>query len=166
MTHCLKCGKLLVPIAEFGDTTPRESCPDPDCGYVYYDNPVPVVAAIVECDGHIILARNVAWPEGIFALVTGFLEKGETPEAGVMRETQEELGLEPVSCEFIGNYSFLEMNQLILAYHVTARGDIRLNHEIAEVRRVKPEKLKPWPFGTGLAVRDFIAKRGASSGED
>ena len=56
------------------------ACPDTSCGYVHWDNPLPVVAAIVEYEGRILLARNAAWQEGMFALITGFLENGETPE--------------------------------------------------------------------------------------
>jgi NADH pyrophosphatase NudC (nudix superfamily) len=63
--------------AHEGGRAPR--CPDDTCGYAHWNNPLPVVAAIVELDGKILLARNAAWPEGMFALITGFLENGETP---------------------------------------------------------------------------------------
>lgn len=160
MTHCMKCGQSMVIKTDDVDQVQRLACPDETCGYIFYDNPVPVVAAIVEKEGDIILARNAAWPPGAFALVTGFLEKGESPLDGIFREVREELGLDPLSGEFIGYYSFFKMNQLILAFHVVAQGQVTLNHEIAEVKYLKPEKLKPWPFGTGLAVRDFLKKRG------
>jgi NADH pyrophosphatase NudC (nudix superfamily) len=58
-----------------------------------------VVAAIIECvdrDGAVLLARNHAWPERMFALVTGFLEKGESPEEAVAREVKEEVNLDAV----------------------------------------------------------------------
>jgi NAD+ diphosphatase len=57
-------------------------CTPPAAAYVHWDNPAPVVAAIVEMEGAVILARNRAWPESMFGLITGFLEKGETPDAG------------------------------------------------------------------------------------
>jgi len=38
----------------------RMACPDAACGYVHWDNPIPVVAAIVEHEGRVILARNRA----------------------------------------------------------------------------------------------------------
>ena len=149
------CPSCAVPLAARAEDS-RLACA---CGFVHWDNPVPVVAAIVEHDDAVILARNKAWPENMFGLVTGFLEKDETPEAGVAREVKEELGLEPLETNFVGVYPFGRRNELIIAYHVPARGEILLNEELAEFRRVAPEKLRPWDFGTGLAVADWLKKR-------
>jgi NAD+ diphosphatase len=35
-----------------------------------------------------------------------------------------------------------------------------LNEELAEYRLIAPEKLRPWPQATGLAVRDWLLGRG------
>lgn len=70
----------------------------------------------------------------------------------------EELGLNPQSATLIGVYPFERKNEVILAFHVPATGEIVLNEELAEVRLIPPEKLKPWDFGTGLAVRDWLAR--------
>ena len=120
---------------------------------------MPVVAGLVERDGLIVLARNHAWPEKMFGLVTGFMERDETPEEGVAREVKEELGLIARSASLIGIYPFQRKNELILAYHVVAEGEIALNEELAEFRLIPPEKLRPWDFGTGLAIRDWLARR-------
>lgn len=138
----------------------RKGCVTPGCGFVHWDNPVPVVAAIVEHEGQVILARNVAWPAGAFALITGFLEKGETPEIGVQREVEEELGLRPLGATFVGLYDFKRMNQLIIAYHVPAEGSVRLNEELAEWKHVPFDQLGYWPAGTGYALRDWLQSRG------
>jgi NADH pyrophosphatase NudC (nudix superfamily) len=131
-----------------------------DCGYVHWDNPVPVVAAIVEHEGAVILARNKAWPDPkMFGLITGFLEKGEAPETAVRREVKEELSLDALAVHFVGLYPFERRNELIIAYHVPAAGVLRLGEELAEYRRIAPAKLRPWDFGTGLAVRDWLKGR-------
>lgn len=158
---CPRCGQPLQ-LATVSDRH-RQRCGAADCGYVHWDNPVPVVAAIVEFDGTIILARNKSWPEKMYGLITGFLEKGETPDEAIRREVREELGLDAVAAHFIGNYAFFEMNQLILAYHVPARGKITLGDELADFRQVPIERLKPWSLGTGPAVRDWLARRGQPS---
>lgn len=157
MKFCPWCATPL----EMRDIDGRErlACPAGECGYTYWDNPLPVVAAIIEHEDGIVLARNRAWPEKMFGLVTGFLEKGEHPADGVLREVREELGLKGEIVEFLGNFSFFESNQLLIAYHVRASGEIILSEEIAEVKLVSSEKLKPWPFGTGHVVKAWLERR-------
>ncbi len=156
--YCPQCATPLLD-TDLGGRL-RRACPDTRCGFVHWDNPVPVVAAVVEHEGQIILARNVAWPPIFYALVTGFLEKGESPEVGVQREVEEELGLKPQAANFIGLYEFHRQNQLLIAYHVPATGTVRLNEELADCKHVAFEKVQYWPAGTGYAVRDWLRGKG------
>jgi NAD+ diphosphatase len=142
----------------------RLACSSESCAYVFYDNPTPVVAALVEHGPTVLLVRGKGWPEKWYGLVTGFLEKDESPEQGVLREVREELGLRGEIISFIGAYAFAEMNQLILAYHVRAQGEIALGEELAGVKAVPPDKLRPWPLGTGRAVRDWLERRALEPG--
>jgi NAD+ diphosphatase len=153
---CSNCGAVLEPLPLSGRL--RMACAS-GCGHVEWGNPLPVVAALVEREGHIVLARNHAWAEGVFGLVTGFLEAGESPEAAVAREVAEELGLVTSGVSLIGVYPFERKNEIIIAFHVVTSGEIVLNEELAEYRLIAPEKLRPWDFGTGLAVRDWLARR-------
>jgi len=155
--YCPQCARPLETREEGGRM--RRVCPEGSCGFVFYDNPLPVVAALVEHEGHVLLVRNRGWPEKWFGLVAGFLERGEAPQAGVLRELQEELGLTGEVVRLIGVYSFAERNEVILAYHVRARGTVQLGEEIAEVKAVPADRLRPWPFGTGQAVADWLAGR-------
>ena len=159
MRFCPRCGRALVTREDAG--RPRLACPDADCGFVFYDNPLPVVAALVEHEGRVLLVRNHGGPEKWFGLVAGFLERGETPAEGVLRELREELGLTGEIVRLIGVYGFPERNEVIAAYHVRASGTVVQGEEIAQVRAVPPERLRPWPFGTGQAVADWLATRGA-----
>ncbi|MDR3416365.1 MAG: NUDIX domain-containing protein [Nevskia sp.] len=157
---CPRCATPLELAAVDGGPQ-RLRCPDPACGFVHWDNPVPVVAAIVEHEGEVILARNRLWPPKMFALITGFLEKDDPdPASGVLREVDEELGLQGRVAEFVGHYPFERMNQIIIAYHVVAEGEVRLGDELAEYKKLPPEKLRPWPAATGLALRDWMLRRG------
>ncbi|HEY7840083.1 MAG TPA: NUDIX domain-containing protein [Gammaproteobacteria bacterium] len=151
---CPRCGGALR-LRDIGGSE-RSVCADDACGYVFWNNPVPVVAALVEHDGAIVLANNRDWPDHLFGLITGFLERRESPEAAVLREVHEELGLAGRIESLIGLYPFEQMNQIIIAFHVRAEGSIRLGEELRAVKRVEPAKLRPWDFGTGLAVRDWL----------
>jgi NADH pyrophosphatase NudC (nudix superfamily) len=157
MHFCPRCATPLASQEKGGRE--RLACPGTGCGFVFYDNPLPVVAALVEHEGDVLLVQSVGWPESWYGLVTGFLERDEEPEAAVLRELREELGLEGRVVAPIGVYAFPERNELILAYHVEARGEVRPGTELAGYKRIRPEKLRPWPFGTGHAVRDWLAKR-------
>ncbi|HXN16003.1 MAG TPA: NUDIX domain-containing protein, partial [Usitatibacter sp.] len=89
--YCPRCAKPLVdrPITDLdGITSQRRACSEA-CGFVQWGNPTPVVGALVEHEGEIVLARNRGWPEGYFALVTGYLEPMEDPPRAVAREVKE-----------------------------------------------------------------------------
>lgn len=133
------------------------------CGFIHYDNPTPVVAAVVEHDGKVVLAHNRAWPEALrsfHGLITGFLERAESPEQCALREVKEELDLDGTAATLIGVYPFEQMNQVIIAYHVVATGTITLNEELDEFRHMALHECKAWPSGTGLALRDWLRSKG------
>ena len=77
-----------------------------------------------------------------------------------MREVKEELDLDGTTVTLIGVYPFEHMNQVIIAYHVTANGTITLNDELDDFRHVPLQECKVWPNGTGLALRDWLRTRG------
>ena len=156
--YCPSCRAELTTAERGGKA--RLMCPA--CGFVYWRNPVPVVAAVVERDGCVILVHSIGRPPTWFGLVAGFLEQGEHPEAAVLREVDEELGVEAKLEGMIGIYPFERLNQVIFAYHVIASpGAITLDaSELDAYREVPFAKLKPWRQGTGPALHDWLAARG------
>ena len=158
--YCPACATPLAMIAQEEDGGAVERLRCPACGFTHWNNPVPVLAAIVEVGGRVLLARNAAWPSKMFALITGFMEAGETPEAGIAREVAEETALEALSVKLVGVYDFQRMNQVIIAYHVLARGEIRLSPELAEYKLMAPADVLCWPAGTGMALAEWLRGRG------
>jgi NADH pyrophosphatase NudC (nudix superfamily) len=122
-----------------------------------------VLAAVIECsdrEGRLLLARNAAWTGRLFGLITGFMEAGETPEQGIAREVAEETSLQVQSLALIGVYDFQRMNQVIIAYHAVASGEIALSPELAEYKLFTPDKVRCWRAGTGFALADWLRGRG------
>ena len=158
--YCPMCRTELI-VAERGGTT-RKACPEQECGFVAWNNPVPVAAAIVEHAGKVILVRSHGWPETAFGMVAGFVESGETPEAAIRREVLEEIGIEVQRTSYLGTYPFPERNQIIFVYHADApHEEITLcKEELADYRAIAIERLVPWSRGTGPALRDWLATRG------
>jgi NAD+ diphosphatase len=161
--YCPQCATPLTLIEQIEDAGPMTRLRCPACDFTHWNNPTPVLAAVVECtdrDGRVLLARNAAWTHRMFALITGFMEAGETPEDGIRREVAEETGLTVDALALIGVYDFQRMNQVIVAYHAQARGEIRLSPELAEYKLFAPEQLRCWRAGTGYALADWLRSRG------
>ncbi len=152
---CPSCGHGLEGHERAGQQ--RRICPS--CEWVHWDNPLPVLAGLIEIEGQILLARNASWPEKMFALITGFMERGESPEAGMARELKEETNLDVVRMGLIGVYEFTRKNEVIIAYHVEATGQVQLSEELVEYRLVAPHRLRPWRQGTGQAMADWMRAR-------
>ena len=155
MRYCPECAAELERRTAGG----RERLCCPACSFVHWDNPVPVVAGIVEIDGRVALVRSHGWPAHWRGLVAGFLESGETAEEGIVREVREELGVEAAIVRRLGDYAFPEKNQLILAYHLTAQGPVTPGDELEAVDLLPPDEIRPWSKGTGPALRDWLAER-------
>lgn len=159
--HCTHCGTPLMPITLAEDGGDKERLRCPTCGWTHWNNPTPVLAAVIELEGRVLLARNAAWPgKKSFGLITGFMEAGETPQEGVAREIKEETSLDVSALSLIGAYDFQRMNQVIIAYHAVAHGTVQLSPELVEFRLVEPAEVRCWPAGTGYALADWLRSRG------
>lgn len=157
---CPQCATPLAFETQMEDGGAKERLRCPACAYTHWNNPTPVLAAIVEYNGQILLARNAAWPGKMFALITGFMEAGETPQGGIAREVKEETNLDCSEVNLVGVYDFQRMNQVIIAYHVVAHGEVALSPELVEYKLYDYEAVKCWPAGTGYALADWLKGRG------
>ena len=157
---CPNCATALAPVAQMEDGGEKTRLRCPACDYTHWNNPTPVLAAVIEYEGKVLLARNAAWPGKMFALITGFMEAGETPEGGIEREIKEETSLDTQSLKLIGVYDFQRMNQVIIAYHAVCSGEVSLSPELVDYRLYELDQLKCWPAGTGYALADWLRTRG------
>ena len=157
---CPNCATALAAVSQMEDSGEKTRLRCPTCDYTHWNNPTPVLAAVVEYEGKVLLARNAAWPSKMFALITGFMEAGETPEGGIEREIKEETSLDTQSLKLIGVYDFQRMNQVIIAYHAVCSGEVSLSPELVDYRLYELEQLKCWPAGTGYALADWLRSRG------
>jgi len=157
---CPSCAKPLGMVTQVEDGGPKARLRCTHCDYTHWNNPTPVLAAVVEYEGKILLARNAAWSGEKFALITGFMEAGETPEGGIEREIAEETNLSTSALKLIGVYDFQRMNQIIIAYHAVCSGEVKLSPELVDYKLYAFEDVVCWPAGTGFAVADFLTSRG------
>jgi NADH pyrophosphatase NudC (nudix superfamily) len=157
---CPACAAPLALQSQMEDGGEKARLRCTACDYTHWNNPTPVLAAVVEYQGKILLARNAAWSGEKFALITGFMEAGETPEGGIAREIAEETNLETSALKLLGVYDFQRMNQVIIAYHAVCHGEVRLSPELVDYKLYAFEDVLCWPAGTGYALADFLTSRG------
>lgn len=122
-SFCPYCaGEVVSQYVERGGKK-REVCTS--CGWVFYRNSKPCVGALVIDGGKVLLVRRTREPfKGYWDIPGGFLEAGEHPEEGVVREVREETGLEVKPTEILGIF----MDK----YGLTGEDTLNI-HYIAEV---------------------------------
>lgn len=157
---CPQCATPLQFITKLEDGGDKERLRCTACDFTHWNNPTPVLAAVIEYEGKILLARNAAWAGKMYALITGFMEAGETPQGGIAREIQEETNLATSELNLIGVYDFQRMNQIIIAYHAVCSGDVKLSPELVDYKLYGFEDVMCWPAGTGYALADWLKSRG------
>ena len=71
----------------------RPTCPD--CGFVYYRNPLPTVSILVLKDNQVLLGKRLAEPgSGKWGLPSGYIEFEDDFLTAAVREVKEETGLD------------------------------------------------------------------------
>lgn len=93
---CGLCGQP-AKIAEAGHLL---VCSDPKCGHKQFPRTDPAIITIVHDQTRCLLGRQAAWPKGIYATIAGFVEPGESLEAAVAREVEEETGIKVDSVSY------------------------------------------------------------------
>ncbi len=88
-THrfCARCG-AASDISQGGW---QRSCSA--CGGQHFPRTDPVVIMLITHGNSVLMGRSPGWPEGMYSLLAGFVEPGETLEAAVRREVMEEAGV-------------------------------------------------------------------------
>ena len=97
----------------------------PACGAHHFPRTDPVVIMLVTQGNSVLVGRSPGWPEGMFSLLAGFVEPGETIEAAVRREVREETGVRVGRVSYLASQPWPFPASLMLG----CRGEA-LTHEI------------------------------------
>ena len=157
---CPTCATPLELVAQMEDGGEKQRLRCRGCNWTHWNNPTPVLAAVIQYQDKILLARNAAWTHKMYALITGFMEAGETPQEGITREIAEETNLRALSLDLIGVYDFQRMNQVIIAYHALCEGEVKLSPELVDYKLLAFDQVRCWRAGTGYALAEWLRGRG------
>jgi len=102
LEFCSNCGEKN----KFGKKEGNNRFYCPYCHTIHYDNPKPTATLICPKNDSILLVKRATDPgKGLWGLPGGFIEKGETPEAGAERELLEETNLTGIVRQILGTCS-------------------------------------------------------------
>jgi 8-oxo-dGTP diphosphatase len=168
--YCPRCGGALQRPAE-GQRQDAATCAA--CGFVFYRNSKPTTGAVVVRDGKVMLARRgVAPAKGAWDIPGGFLQHGEHPEQGLIRELREETGTEVRPTALIGMYIDVygddddpDPDAILNIYYEAeiVSGEPQAADDVAELLWLAPDELprEGWAFAhSPLVVADWRRLRG------
>ena len=124
---CSTCGAR----SELAQGGWQRTCPA--CGAQHFPRTDPVVIMLVTHGNSVLLGRSPGWPEGMFSLLAGFVEPGETIEAAVRREVLEESGVTCGAVSYLASQPWPFPASLMIGMRTEAlTRDIRLDPEELE----------------------------------
>ena len=117
----------------------------------------------VERGEEILLARSAHFPQGMFSVLAGFVEPGETIEECVVREVKEEVGITVGNIRYFGSQPWPFPNSLMLGFTAEYReGELELDPtEIAEAGWFRADALPTVPGRISIAgrlIKRFLEK--------
>ena len=73
------------------------------CNRSHFPRMDPVVIMLITHGNKVLIGRSPGWPMGMYSLLAGFVEPGETMEAAVRREVFEESGIEVGAVKYLAS---------------------------------------------------------------
>jgi NAD+ diphosphatase len=110
------CGACGEPTQHFPNERARRC---EACDQVFYPRLAPAMIVAVERGDEILLGRSPHFPPGIYSVLAGFVEPGESLEEAVAREVREEAGIEVTDVRYFGSQPWPFPNSLMIGF--TAR---------------------------------------------
>jgi NAD+ diphosphatase len=167
---CSKCGeKSKVKMSGW-----QRSCEN--CKTSHFPRTDPVVIMLITNGNSVLLGRSPNWPEGMYSLLAGFLEPGETIEAAVRREVLEESGIAVGGVSYLASQPWSFPNSLMIGCHGHAM-DTKIKIDPNELEDAfwisksdlvaafadKDAKVRPARFGS---IAQFLLKQWLSDSLD
>ena len=115
MNYCKNCGSPLKREIPAGDNRLRSVCGK--CAAVHYENPKIIGGCLPIWEGKVLLCRRAIEPrKGYWNVPAGFMEIGETVEAGAAREVWEEAEARVENLRLHTLFTFVKYNHVYLQF--------------------------------------------------
>lgn len=110
---CGYCGAPTLPFTKDN----AQQCSE--CGTLFFPRISPAVIIAIQKDDAVLLAHNHNFREGLYGLIAGFIETGETAEEAVVREIREEVGIEVEDVTYHMSQSWPFPDSLMFGFSAT-----------------------------------------------
>lgn len=138
-THgfCARCGTRNAPAMAGW----QRNCPG--CGRHTFPRTDPVVIMLIIHGNSVLVGRSPGWPPGMYSLLAGFVEPGETLEAAVRREVFEETAVRVGEVGYLASQPWPFPASLMFGCigHATSTGIEIDPNEIEDARWVTREEM-------------------------
>ncbi len=158
------CGRCGQPVQTKADERAKWC---PACGLLTFPQIAPAVIVAVRRDDRILLAHSPRFPAGLYSVLAGFVEPGETLEACVHREIHEEVGLTVTNLRYFGSQPWPYPMSLMLGFTADhAGGEITVDGaEVLEAGWFRADQFPTLPMKLSIARRlidDFVRRVSAA----
>jgi NAD+ diphosphatase len=162
---CSRCGNPM----HLRSTERAKECPR--CGLLNFPRLSPAIIVLVERGHELLLARAHHFPPGLYSVIAGFVEPGETLEAAVAREVQEEVGLTIKDIRYFSSQPWPFPDSLMIGFTATYHnGEISLDDtEIQDAGWFTADNLPSIPGTISIArklIDWFLLKQDKSTGDN
>jgi NADH pyrophosphatase NudC (nudix superfamily) len=125
------------------------------CDALFFPNLAPAVIVLIKKDKQMLLARGAHFPTGVFSLIAGFVDPGESAEDAVKREVYEEVGLKVNNIRYFASQSWPFGASFMMAFIADyVSGEIKIDtHEIEQAAWFGVDNLPPTPTSSSIACK-------------
>jgi NAD+ diphosphatase len=135
------------------------------CGMMHFPRLSPAAIVLVKREDMILLARSPGFPKGLYSVLAGFVEPGESIEEAVVREVREEVGIEVTNVRYFGSQPWPFPNSLMIGFTAEYTGG-DLNPQPGEIEDAgwyTADDLPKMPPKLSIAramIDDFVRQQG------
>lgn len=139
----------------------------PACGNLVYPRISPAVITAVTRNGRLLLAHNHQFPAGMYSLIAGYVEVGETLKDAVRREIREEVSIEVKNIRYFGSQPWPYPSGLMLGFTAEhASGElVEDGDEIEHADWFLPDNMPTFPRPGSISrelIDDFRDRAGGA----
>jgi NAD+ diphosphatase len=150
--YCGSCGLELLEMK----ADKSKTCPN--CNKIYFPELSTAIIVGIKKGKSLLMAHNANFPEGLYSLIAGFVELGETFEEAANREIMEEVGIKVKNIQYIKSQPWPFPHSLMIGFIADYdEGEINPdNIEILDADWFTKDNLPPSIPNSNTIAREII----------